>query len=675
MRCNPVDAVVVSFGLASAGLEGTVLRIFTYTPYKSLSRFSVDGLPSFVVLVGLNGAGKSQLLEAIEQRRIACTPLSNPQLNDGERHPGVVRLTNASLNLQSEMLINAVSSDKPSRTIFDEHRSRVYWNQDSAIRVNFPKAAFGNTPEEVMALSTDELVHGPDGEDDLTKQAKLRAFLGSINIALGTQHYDTRHAPARLALNKYNAAGLGESRLVTYEELITFGSWGEHGMFDSQLTRLFGGYRDEALRNDRLAAKNGRPPEAGWLDPVAFKEKFGPAPWDHLSDILASFNLNYRIAAPGSRAIDPIVLYFERLDDNGIHVQFADLSAGEKVLVILAIALMNVDPIRAVMRRPELLLLDEIDASLHPAVLHQWMSTIQEKVVGERGISCIITTHSPVTVALAPEASLYEMARSATPLRKIKKQEALNNLTVGLPSMEIEFTQRRQVFVEAEVDAEAYDLLYSRLKNELRLPRSLNFLSTGIKNKNGIEQGTGCDAVRKVVTELEGFGSLSTFGLLDWDGKREPTNRIKVLAKGSHYAFDNVILNPLLIGILLIRFGEPPAGNLPRFVGIDHAEAAELQAIADAVQSKLTYADDAPTGQTGVEFTGGISIMTDTGFCETNGHAIEGALAKEFPLLKKFTQKKGQLALTVIEKVLGDCPQLCPQLIADAYRELANADP
>ena len=53
---------------------------------------------------------------------------------------------------------------------------------------------------------------------------------------------------------------------------------------------------------------------------------------------------------------------------------------------------------------------------------------------------------------------------------------------------------------------------------------------------------------------------------------------------------------------------------------------------------------------------------------------IEEALKVAFAPLKAFSRRRGQLALTVVDKVLGDLPQLCPAPIAAAFQTLANTD-
>jgi predicted ATPase len=651
------------------------VKIELPNPFKSLVPFGSTELPEFTVLVGLNGMGKSQLLEGIQLRQIRCDAVKGDSPAEPGPHPAVVRLTNASLTLQSEMVVTTASadSDRPfSRAAFEDYRQTTFRRYEAPVSQMVQGTSLaGRTAAEIYSTPQADLTA------NLSHWAneQLQSFLPGINRSL-LGPASAFHELARRGIQHAAASLAKEPRLVTYEEASTYGSWGDHALFNAQLPRLFARYRDEQIVNSRKSARADRPAAADWLDPADFEAKFGKPPWEQLSALLQTFGLNYRFAPPGMRSIDPVTLFFERLDDENTHVEFGALSAGEKVLVILAVALLNVDPVRATVQRPELLLLDEIDASLHPAVLHQWMATIREKVVGDLRIPCILTTHSPVTVAMAPESSLFEISRQTPPLRPISQREALNKLTVGLPSLQLDFTQRRQVFVEAEVDAEAYDRLQTLMKAELQLPRSLNFLSTGVKKKDGSEQGTGCAAVMKVVNDLAGFGSLSTFGLLDWDGGRSPQGRIHVLAQGSHYAFDNVILNPLLIGLLLIRDGRPPADDLPRFAGADRLAPGDLQRIADSVQSKLKYPPNAPAGRVAAHFFGGAQVDVDQAFCLCNGHEMEDALKAAFPRLNIYSGKgRGKLALEIIERVLGDYPLLCPVPFVDAFRALANADP
>ncbi|GLU29859.1 AAA family ATPase [Brucella sp. NBRC 12950] len=654
------------------------MKIELLHKYKSISPFEPVDLPPFAVIVGLNGTGKSQLLEAIQHQIVNCDLLADSDGPQGtEGHPGVVKLTNSSLTLHSEMFDSANSrGTRLSEEVFNAHRNTVFQRIPTGLVSTFKGVLPGNEIlSDIFGLSREKLLLGEGGtplEDHVLRQ-RTQA-LDQLNQLLSESFFIQGHQAAQQAIKRFISHNDTEARLITYEEAANFGSWGDHALFNAQLPMLFAGYRTQRNANKRLSAHKDRPANANWLDQEQFTKEFGIPPWDELSAIMAALGLNYQMAAPGERDIDPVTLYFEKIDDPHTHVKFASLSAGEKVLTILAIALLNVHPFRAAVQRPQLLLLDEIDASLHPGVLNEWMRTIQEKVVGDMGIPCVMTTHSPITVALTPDGSLFEMKRNDVPLQQIAKHEALNKLTVGLPSMEVEFTKRRQIFVEADVDAQAYDRLHTLMKAELQLSCSLNFLSTGIVNKAGVEQGTGCSAVEKVVGQLAGYGNLSTFGLLDWDGSREDIDRIHVLGHNSHYAFDNVILNPLLIGALLIRRNSPPAENLPKFVDIGKYDQSLLQNIANSVQSKIAYPAGASTGQTQTHFHCGIEILTHEAFCLSNGHKIEEAIKAAFPSLKAFSQR-GKLALAVIEGIISDYPGLCPKPIVEAFQKLANATP
>jgi hypothetical protein len=302
-------------------------------------------------------------------------------------------------------------------------------------------------------------------------------------------------------------------------------------------------------------------------------------------------------------------------------------------------------------------------------VAAEWIGVLREKVVNGLGITCILTTHSPITVALAPEESLFEMVRAEPRNAKVNKREALNRLTVGLPALSVDYSGRRQVFVEADTDAGSYDRLHTLLKADLQLPLSLNFLSTGIKRGKD-ELGTGCDAVRTIVGKLEEFGNISTFGLVDWDGQARSEGRVHVLAEGVHYAFDNIILHPLLIGLLLLMDGNPPADGLIKFAQAGRGDPAALQAVADAVQSKLDYPEGV-AGTVDVQFLNGVAIRTEKAFCLSNGHKMEEALRAAFPKLKRYPLGGGKLINEVIERVLGDMPGFCPMPIVEAFRRLA----
>ena len=85
---------------------------------------------------------------------------------------------------------------------------------------------------------------------------------------------------------------------------------------------------------------------------------------------------------------------------------------------------------------PDLLLLDEVDSSLHPSMMKNMLNVI-ENIFLSQGVKVILVTHSPTTIALSPEDSIFVMNRSGSQrVVKKKKQEALEILTQGFATIE-----------------------------------------------------------------------------------------------------------------------------------------------------------------------------------------------------------------------------------------------
>jgi predicted ATPase len=78
---------------------------------------------------------------------------------------------------------------------------------------------------------------------------------------------------------------------------------------------------------------------------------------------------------------------------------------------------------------PRALLLDEIDASLHPSMIRTLLNAVQTAFV-DKGSKVIVATHSPTTVALTPASSLYfvEAGPKQKRLEKHHKKKPLRYL-------------------------------------------------------------------------------------------------------------------------------------------------------------------------------------------------------------------------------------------------------
>lgn len=145
--------------------------------------------------------------------------------------------------------------------------------------------------------------------------------------------------------------------------------------------------------------------------------------------------------------------------------------------------------------------MDELDSALHPLMSKRLINVLHNYFYKTLGIKIIISSHSPSTIAFSPDDSLYIIKKGDANklIHHVSKDEALKELTIGVPSFSINYENRRQIFVESKYDTEYYNLLYDIFKNYLNKEISLNFIASGDVRKNGSGQGiSSCDVVKKL---------------------------------------------------------------------------------------------------------------------------------------------------------------------------------
>ena len=147
-------------------------------------------------------------------------------------------------------------------------------------------------------------------------------------------------------------------------------------------------------------------------------------PWDVFTDILEKANFKYNAEYQPSLndfSSTPIRLLDK---ENGLNVDFANLSSGEQTIMALIFVLYNASNNG---KFPEVILFDEPDAHLHPSLTKLFLDVIKEVLVREQSVKVILTTHSPPTIALAPDESIYRMDRVLGYPVKESKDTAVQN--------------------------------------------------------------------------------------------------------------------------------------------------------------------------------------------------------------------------------------------------------
>lgn len=162
----------------------------------------------------------------------------------------------------------------------------------------------------------------------------------------------------------------------------------------------------------------------------------GHTPWEILNDLLNAYGtFEYNITYP-EEIKTPAYSYQSELPfipklknmETGLVINYDQLSSGEQILFSLALCLFKGKSDRIF---PQLLLLDEIDASLHPSMIENLLHVIQE-VLLKNGTKVILASHSPSTIAIAPEESIFVVNKSGEKrIEKRDKKDALAILTQG----------------------------------------------------------------------------------------------------------------------------------------------------------------------------------------------------------------------------------------------------
>ncbi|GHB65632.1 ATP-binding protein [Persicitalea jodogahamensis] len=582
--------------------------------YKSLLTNIDITLPNFTIISGINGAGKSHFLSAISQNIVVVTDEHGNEINP-KRYVNSGSLTpNESYQIGRENLTSEISA--AWYTIQNYHQQKIT-NPHLTIEQHLQKNIFhANVLYRVLYLSEKDAIQELTLED-----------IGEYYPIDQVQDIDIFHQNFSTIFKRY---------------------------FDKQDDNYYNQY----LNDNKKIKKR-------YLTEGNFLKRYGPPPWEFVNRIFEEADIGYSISHPleGNRDVP---FHFKLVNKiNGVNVNFNDLSSGEKVLMSLTLALYNAKQNIAF---PSLLLLDEPDAPLHPSMAKKLLDVIQNVFVDERGVRVIMTTHSPSTIAMAPEDALYVMQKEEPRIEKRSKEQIMKLLTFGIPSFSIYTDSTRQVFVESEYDEYFYKKVYLKLKKDYRSDKSLNFISSGLtKNDSG-----NCDQVKLLVNRLTKNGNQTIYGIIDWDKRNNGNDKIHVLGLNQRYSLENYIFDPLILANFLLR--EAIVDN--SYFNLEENEISsdfkrfsqnKLQNVADIVLGDISKAiRPTDSAKKVVKYYGELAIDIPIWFLHHDGHE----LLKKIKEIYKPLESYKKLIHNVIDKVINENPEFISMDIFNLLQDL-----
>jgi predicted ATPase len=534
--------------------------------YKSIENLTWEQVPPFAVITGLNGSGKTQLLEILAYKLSGTMPYGT---NLGYLE---VKVTGDTIGPESVAYL-------PSR-----------WEITPSAQIGIPQ----------MQATKDQLwsevfQHGLSNHDfrSVTKRARIRKLVGN---SVSDQESFKRLLPDDYAYMLEDGdvvAGLAHV-LVAYRLRVAEGL--ERGQSKEEIRKVL-----------------------------------GPAPWEVINDAFQAADFPYEVVSPVGTPIAGIYELKLQSKLTGDQIPPGDLSSGEKMLLVMVLWLYNSQNHG---RFPKLLLLDEPDANLHPSMTRQFLAVVKEVLVAKYKVRVIMTTHSPSTVALAPEGSVFEMSRASPRIQKSRSiSETVGLLTAGLVVVS---PGSRFVLVEDELDVKFYEAVRevlsdygpSRDARAIRSAPSLIFVPASRGTKSD-KVGGGSTVVTGWVNKFDA-PPLSEIirGVIDRDNDNVQSPRVEVIGR---YSIENYLLDPIVVYCVLLSAKQAPkVDGLTISIGDEHLirqlpEAtltAIVTTIASHVSRHINNLQESEAVTRTVEFTNGARVKYPAWMLDRRGHDL-----------------------------------------------------
>lgn len=638
--------------------------------YLSVEKFDVIELPQLTILTGLNGSGKTHLLLAIKMGKVSLDEIDADNIVGFNYHS-----------------FEAKDNTNMSHSRIERRRSEIYdvivsiveaiKVQNCQIENRIPKEIV----QEICQIAETKRAIFFDLTLEDFQNKDIGEYYEQYNIYSDFIKKRIQRDRKKNDIYKVFERIIKPLEDIVFDDLRDLPHLDNSDFLMDQLGVIFMDYWTRLENNRYLTFRNKEYEEQNEvLKEGEFIIKYGGRPWNMINQILEGFGyLEYRVNIPEKiQAKDEFKVKLISTKDPNLQISLKDLSSGERTMMALVASIYKS---KADRNFPQVLLLDEIDASLHPSMIKSMLDVFQNELINVNGIKIILATHSSSTVALAPEESIFVVNKiGPNRIEKTTKDKALKILNAGVPSFSVNYENRRQVFVESQNDVFFYERIYKKLFSQLEPEISLSFISSGESktDKNGMPV-SNCEQVKNIVDILRNSGNNFVWGIIDRDEKNTSKDYIRVLGNGTRYSIENYLLDSLLIGAFILREKivsreEFNLTNNESFFDLRNFESLRLQLISNFVVEKVAKFVNPPDDSIlKVKILNGLEIEIPKWYLDMQGHELEEKILKAFPKLNEIKRNNEvALKLAVIDKVVDDLPELVSIDLLEIFKEVQS---
>ena len=426
--------------------------------HKSITDLNTEELPDFAILIGRNGAGKTQLLEALKEGRAGIPGIGVDEIELYDMvsfHPPNASRADRQVNQFSQVTADAYlsppSGQPPVETaeaIFYQFVNDIERDSGAQARDAFER----NLRYEIRRLP-DFAVFAVDDQESPYKKTLYELVLAPLNQANTGRQRRSSSNQSNNSFNGNQAALLSAAMKLTrkFPHELTRGdimraSHCEGDTMSNSISEVFASYKVDQFiwAHKRIEKEHVRFDEL-----ITEYRAKNPPPWETLREILSEMRdaagdeglFNFDFSDPDN--FDLRVENYERFSftavmtnrTTGAQYDLDSLSSGEKILMALCLVSFNQYLGR---RPPKLLLLDELDAMLHPSMVAALVRTLKTLFVSQ-DTKVLMTSHSAMTVVALDEDDIFRVVRTGGSLKvsRTTKSEAINELSEGLATVDV----------------------------------------------------------------------------------------------------------------------------------------------------------------------------------------------------------------------------------------------